>query len=72
MRTNIDIDDALMERAMALSGKRTKRETVRDALELLVRLRAQEGIRSLQGKIEWEGDLDAMRADRFPDWSRRK
>lgn len=58
MRTNIDIDDDLMDRAMEASGKRTKRETVNEALELLVRLRAQEGIRALRGKIEWDDSYD--------------
>ncbi len=66
MRTNIEIDDDLMERAMRASGRRTKRETVEEALELLVRLRSQEAVRSLRGKIEWQGDLDAMRRDRLP------
>jgi Arc/MetJ family transcription regulator len=64
MRTNIDIDDDLMAEAMQASGKRTKKETVEEALELFVRMRAQQKLRSLRGKIEWEGDLDAMRRDR--------
>ena len=62
MRTNIDIDEKLLAEAMAASGKRTKKETVHEALELLVRVRSkQTAIRSLRGKIDWEGDLDAMR-----------
>ncbi|MEQ1953230.1 type II toxin-antitoxin system VapB family antitoxin [Mesorhizobium sp. CN2-181] len=64
MRTNIEINDKLMAMAMQASGKRTKKETVEEALELLVRLNAQEALRSLRGKIEWEGDLDAMRRDK--------
>lgn len=64
MRTNIEIDDDLMAEAMQASGKRTKKETVEQALELLVRMHAQEALRELRGKVEWEGDLDAMRRDR--------
>ncbi len=64
MRTNIDIDDALMVKAMTLSGYKTKRETVEAALELLVRLKSQEAIRAARGRLRWEGDLDEMRADR--------
>lgn len=64
MRTNIEIDDTLMAMAMQASGKRTKKETVEEALELFVRMRAQQTLRSLRGKIEWEGDLDAMRRDK--------
>jgi Arc/MetJ family transcription regulator len=62
MRTNIDIDDTLLAEAMKASGKSTKKETVREALELLVRVRDnQRRIRELYGKVKWEGDLDAMR-----------
>jgi Arc/MetJ family transcription regulator len=61
MRTNIDIDDGLMAKAMELSGHKTKRETVEAALELLVRLKSQEAIRTARGKLRWEGDLEAMR-----------
>lgn len=64
MRTNIDIDDELMGRAMSLSGLATKRETVEEALRLLVRLKSQEAIRRHRGKLRWEGDLEAMRSDR--------
>ncbi len=62
MRTNIDIDDALMAEAMKASGKTTKKETVAEALALLVRIRENERrVRELYGKVEWDGDLDAMR-----------
>jgi Arc/MetJ family transcription regulator len=64
MRTNIDIDEELLAEAMLLTGKATKKETVHEALELLVRQRRnQMAIMALRGKIEWEGDLDAMRRD---------
>jgi Arc/MetJ family transcription regulator len=64
VRTNIDIDENLLAEAMAVAGKRTKKETVHEALALLVRVRGkQTAIRSLRGKIDWEGDLDAMRRD---------
>jgi Arc/MetJ family transcription regulator len=65
MRTNIDIDDGLLADAMEASGKSTKKETVKEALELLVRIRRdQRKIRDLYGKIRWQGDLDAMRRDK--------
>lgn len=63
MRTNIEIDDELMTKAMTLSGHRTKRETVEAALALLVRLKSQEQIRNARGKLRWEGDLEALRVD---------
>ena len=69
MRTNIEIDDRLMRSAMAATGLRTKKAVVEEALKLLVRLRGQEQLKELGGKNQWEGDLDEMRRNRFPDWS---
>ncbi len=62
MRTNIEIDDALMEEALKRTGLRTKREVVEEALRMLVQLKRQADIRQLRG-IGWEGDLDKMRRD---------
>lgn len=64
MRTNIEIDDQLMKDALRLTGAKTKREAVEMGLRTLLRLRQQEELRRLKGKLNWEGDLDAMRADR--------
>jgi Arc/MetJ family transcription regulator len=63
MRTNIEIDDQLMSDALRLTGARTKREAVEMGLRTLLRLRRQEEIRRFRGKLQWEGDLDAMRTD---------
>jgi Arc/MetJ family transcription regulator len=51
MRTNIVIDDALIEEAMALSKLRTKREVVHRALEGYVRVLKKKDLRELRGKI---------------------
>ncbi|MGH7814151.1 MAG: type II toxin-antitoxin system VapB family antitoxin [Candidatus Binataceae bacterium] len=67
MRTNIVIDDKLMKQAMRLSGAKTKRETVQRGLEMLVAIKRQASIRESFGKLKWEGDLRAMRRDRFPN-----
>lgn len=63
MRTNIDIDDELLAQAQAMAGTSTKKETVRLALETLVRLGRQSELRALRGHLHWEGDLDEMRLD---------
>ena len=63
MRTNIDIDDALMERALRVSGLPTKKAVVEEALKLLIRLRGQASIIDLFGKIPLDIDLDASRRD---------
>jgi Arc/MetJ family transcription regulator len=64
MRTNIDIDENLIRRAMQASGERTKRAAVDRALRLLVRTHAQAGIRRLRGKIRWRGDVNESRLSR--------
>jgi Arc/MetJ family transcription regulator len=63
VRTNIEIDDDLMDKAMKASGLATKRETVEAGLRLLVQLKRQQGIRSYRGQLRWEGDLERMRRD---------
>ncbi|MFU2487739.1 type II toxin-antitoxin system VapB family antitoxin [Thauera sp. WH-1] len=64
MRTNIEIDDHLMQDALRMTGLKTKREVVETGLRTLLRLCEQQRIRSLHGKLDWQGDLDAMRTDR--------
>lgn len=65
MRTNIMLDDKLVERAQKLTGIKTKREVVQEALRTLILLREQAGTRNLRGKLLWEGNLDDQRQSRF-------
>ena len=55
MRTNIVIDDKLIERAQELTGIKTKREVVNEALRLMVLSNEQAKIRSMCGKLPWDG-----------------
>jgi Arc/MetJ family transcription regulator len=64
MRTNIVIDDKLMRDALRATGLKTKREAVEQGLRTLLRLSRQSEIRRLRGKLDWRGDLNAMRSDR--------
>lgn len=64
MRTNIEIDDKLMADALQATGLKTKREAVELGLKTLLRLRRQEEFRAFRGKLEWSGDLEAMRLDK--------
>ncbi len=64
MRTNIEIDDKLMRDALKTTRVKTKREAVELGLRTLLRLGRQQEIRSLRGKLAWQGDLDAMRTDK--------
>ena len=63
MRTNIVIDDNLMDDVLKLTGLKTKREAVEVGLKTLIRLKKQEEIRRFRGKLEWQGNLDEMRSD---------
>lgn len=63
MRTNIVIDDDLINEAMALSRLKTKKAVVESGLKLLVQMKKQKRIKNLRGKLRWDGDLDSMRLD---------
>jgi antitoxin ParD1/3/4 len=54
MRTNIEIDDKLMEAAMSAGGFKTKREAVEEGLRLVARRRVYDGLRALRGKLHWD------------------
>lgn len=63
MRTNIVIDDQLMAAALRATGAKTKREAVELGLKTLVRLKKQEAIKGMRGKLQWQDDLERMRLD---------
>jgi Arc/MetJ family transcription regulator len=64
MRTNVVIDDDLMESALKLSGLKTKKDAIEEGLKLLVQVKSQEAIRAFRGKLKWAGSLDEMRLDK--------
>ena len=67
MRTNIEIDDALMAAAMTATGLRSKKATVEEALQRLVRRHRQvEAVTDMTG-LGWHGDLQASRDERSAD-----
>lgn len=63
MRTNVVINDRLMEDALETSGIKTKKDVIEEGLKLLVWFNRQKSTRHLRGKIKWDGDLNAMRTD---------
>jgi Arc/MetJ family transcription regulator len=70
MRTNVVIDDQLMSEALESTGLKTKKAVIEEALRTLVRLKKQEQVRVLRGKLQWEGSLSALREGRFTDVDR--
>ena len=63
MRTNIVIDDKLMNMALKSTGLKTKKEVVEEGLKTLIKIRKQVKLKSLRGKLQWEGDIEKMRVD---------
>ncbi|GBD91221.1 antitoxin VapB32 [bacterium BMS3Abin04] len=64
MRTNIVIDDKLMDLAFKLTGLKTKKEVVEEGLKTLISISKQIKLKSLRGKLHWEGNIDKMRTDK--------
>lgn len=68
MRTTIILDDKLVARAQKLTGIKTKREVVHQALRLLILLREQSEVHTLHGKLPWDGKLTDQRISRARDF----
>jgi Arc/MetJ family transcription regulator len=68
MRTNVVLDDSLVEHAKALTGIKTTRAVIDEALRLLIQLREQSQARELRGRLLWEGDLAALRESRTDNY----
>jgi len=63
-RTNIVLDDNLVRQGLKATGLKTRRALVQRALEELVRREKQLGLLSLEGRVDWAGNLSAMRRSR--------
>jgi Arc/MetJ family transcription regulator len=64
LRTNIELDEKLVDEAMRLTHKKTKKELVNYALEEIVRKIKRKKILDLEGRVEWTGNLSEMRKSR--------
>jgi Arc/MetJ family transcription regulator len=62
MRTNIELDDALVNQAIKLSKLKTKKEVVQEALKNYVALMKKRELLNLKGRVAWEGNLREMRS----------
>ncbi len=65
LRTNIELDEKLVNEAMKLTHIKTKKELVNYAIEELVHKIKRKKILDLEGKVEWTGDLSEMRKGRI-------
>jgi len=66
MRTNVELDDALVEEAFQLTSARTKKDLLNLALKELIRARKKKSLLDLAGKVQFHDDYDykALRATR--------
>jgi Arc/MetJ family transcription regulator len=64
MRTNVVLDDELMQSALKASGLKTKKDAIEEGLKLLVQVKNQSKIKQFRGKLKWTGNLDRMRLDK--------
>lgn len=64
MRTNVVLDDNLIQTALELSGFETKKKAIEEGLKLLIQLNRQGQIKDFRGKLRWTGNLDKMRTDK--------
>jgi Arc/MetJ family transcription regulator len=63
MRTNIVIDEKLINDALKATGLTTKKEAVELGLKTLISLNQQEQIKLVRCKLKWDGDLNVMRSN---------
>ena len=64
MRTNVVLDDKLMQSALKVSGLRTKKAAIEEGLKLLVQMKSQAKIKDFRGRLRWTGNLEEMRLDK--------
>ena len=58
MATNLAIDPDLLDRALEVSGERTKKAAVTKALQEFIARRGQRRVADLMGKLEWDESFD--------------
>jgi Arc/MetJ family transcription regulator len=61
MATNLSIDPQLLDKALEVSGEKTKKAAVTMALKEFIARREQKKLRDLFGQLEWSGDFDYKR-----------
>lgn len=59
----IEIDNSLITNALQVTGLTAQQEVIELALNLLIQMKTQENLRSLRGKLAWDGDLNYMRTN---------
>ena len=63
MTEQIVVESEILTEALKLTNSSDKRAVVNEALKVLIQMRRQQSIRELRGRLNWDGDLEAMRSD---------
>jgi Arc/MetJ family transcription regulator len=61
MRTNIELDDILVQQALKLSKIKTKKAVIQEALKNYVSWMKKKELLNLKGQVKWEGNIKDMR-----------
>jgi len=64
-RTNVVLNDKLVDNCLKATGIKTRRALIDHALRELLRHESQAKILELKGKVQWEGNLDEWRQGRY-------
>ena len=62
MRTNIELDESLIKQALKISGFKTKKDIVNEALKQYVASLKRRNILAVRGEGTWSGNLQDMRS----------
>ena len=63
MFTSVNLDEDSFMQGWNLSGKKTKKDFLEEAIRVFIGLHSQAQVRSLRGKLVWDGSLDELRKD---------
>ena len=69
MRTNIEIRDDLIDKALTLSGLKTKKELVELAITEFIEIRSRKNLEDLRGKIQFSDGYDYKMARKFTEYN---
>jgi Arc/MetJ family transcription regulator len=61
VRTTLNLDEEALSRAMAQAPGRTRTAVINDALRLYARTKRRRQLLDRRGRVDWQGDVDAMR-----------
>ncbi len=65
MKTNIVFDHKLIKKAQSITGIKNKSELINVALNIFILVNEQAKIKSLRGKVKWQGNLSRLRQSRI-------